>query len=132
MTTLDLTDRNTAIAEIRKALKERTGKTWSVTGDRGTAWGWITIQSPPKRRTGHHVLKNWDGETFEDSYEYRDTSEPDGYMTPEDIDTLKAALDLDHVHFQGVTIPASGDYRLEYVARARGEKPTVYGVQYWD
>src|SRR5262249_21146248 len=44
-------DRDTAIKRIRAALKRRSGKTWSVTGDRGTAWGWINIDAPPKRRT---------------------------------------------------------------------------------
>ena len=36
-------DRDEAIKAIRTALKRRTGKTWSVKGGRGTAWGWLTI-----------------------------------------------------------------------------------------
>jgi hypothetical protein len=43
------TDRNATIAAIRKALKARSGKSWSVRGDRGSAWGWIRISLPPKR-----------------------------------------------------------------------------------
>ncbi len=54
MTTTDKTiDRDEAIARIRTALKRRSGKAWSVTGGRGTAWGWITVEAPPARRTKH-------------------------------------------------------------------------------
>lgn len=45
------TDRNAVIARIKSALQRRSGKSWSVTGGRGTAWGWITIDAPPTRRT---------------------------------------------------------------------------------
>lgn len=45
-----ITDRDEAIARIRAGLKKRTGRPWSVTGGRGTAWGWIRIGSPPARR----------------------------------------------------------------------------------
>ena len=48
-------DRDEAIKRIRTALKRKTGKTWSVTGDRGTAWGWIRVQAPPKRRIWHEA-----------------------------------------------------------------------------
>ncbi len=34
-------DRDEAIKRIRAALKRRSGKLWSVTGGRGTSWGWI-------------------------------------------------------------------------------------------
>lgn len=42
-------DRNETIKRIKDALKRRSGKPWSVTGGRGTAWGWITIDAPPAR-----------------------------------------------------------------------------------
>ena len=48
-------DRNEAIKRIRAALKRRSGKQWSVTGDKGTAWSWINIDVPPSRRTWHYV-----------------------------------------------------------------------------
>ena len=44
-----------AIRRIKAALKRRSGKEWSVTNSRGTAWGWLTINAPPKRRTWQHV-----------------------------------------------------------------------------
>jgi hypothetical protein len=51
-------DRDEAIARIKSALKLRSGKTWSVKGNRGTAWGWIDIDAPPKRRTWKDVQTN--------------------------------------------------------------------------
>jgi hypothetical protein len=101
-------DRNTTIAAIRDALRRRTGRAWSVTGGRGTAWGWITVSSPPARRVGY------------------------GYLSDEDATALAAALNLERVHAQGVSIPASYGHRAEYVARALGKAPTTYGERYWD
>lgn len=43
-------DRDEAIKRIRAALKRKTGKSWSVSGGRGTAWAWIRVQAPPRRR----------------------------------------------------------------------------------
>src|SRR5919106_1076456 len=45
-----MTDRDEAIRQIRAALRRRSGRAWSVTGGRGTAWGWITITAPRARR----------------------------------------------------------------------------------
>jgi hypothetical protein len=100
------TDRNETIIRIRKALKARSGKTWSVTGGRGTGWGWITIQAPPARRV-------------------------DGYMTEEDWTELGELLG-EKVDDQGVSIPASSDYRSEYIDRAEGREPERKGSPYWD
>jgi hypothetical protein len=44
-------DRDEAIKRIKAALKRRSGKAWSVTGGKGTAWGWIEIDATPKNRT---------------------------------------------------------------------------------
>lgn len=131
--------RDDAIKAIRVALKRRSGKTWSVTGGRGTAWGWIEIQSPPKRRTGVHVKSpDYDpqGGFHRDNPEWIlvDSGEPQrfGLMTPADLQELGELLGLERVHEQGVSIPASTEHRIEYVARAEGRNPSAYGVQYWD
>ena len=101
--------RNEAILMIRKSLRERSGKAWSVTGGRGTAWGWITICSPPARRVEF------------------------GYMTDADRAELGQLLGMgEPVHSQGETVPASSDYYQEYVDRAAGRQPSVRGQQYWD
>ena len=42
-------ERNEAIKRIRTALQKRSGKQWSVKGNRGTAWGYIDISAPPRR-----------------------------------------------------------------------------------
>lgn len=100
-------DRNEAIAIIRAELKRRSGKSWSVTGGRGTVWGWITVTAPPARR---------------DRF---------GAMSDEDRAELAKLLGVD-VHHQGVSIPAGSDYRREYVDRARGLAPSTVGTPYWD
>jgi len=101
------TDRNDTIAAIKAALKARSRKTWSVTGGRGTAWGWIRIIAPPARR----------GEF--------------GSMTDADIAEL-SALFGETVHHQGISIPASSAHRREYLERAIGQTPTDIAQPYWD
>lgn len=100
-------DRDETIKRIRAALLKRSGKSWSVRGGRGTAWGWIKIDAPPRRCV-------------------------DGAMTPDDMAELARLLGLKYVHSQGVSIPASSDYRQEYVDRAEGRPVSVFGKPYWD
>ena len=47
--------RDTTIAALRAVLKVRTGRAWSVTGGRGTSWGWITVDAPPARRDSYQI-----------------------------------------------------------------------------
>lgn len=100
-------DRDDAIREIRAALKARSGRTWSVTGGRGTAWGWIRISSRPS-----------------DCDKY-------GQMTDADAALLGELLDLPRVGGSGASVPASSEHRAEYVARAKGEDYTA-AAAYWD
>jgi hypothetical protein len=115
-------DRDEAIARIRKALKQRSGKAWSVTGGRGTAWGWIRIDAPPARRIYNHagaLLPTGQREC--------------GYMSLEDRQELARLLGKDGaVLSQGDNIPAGGDYYEEYLARAEGRPIEKFGHQYWD
>lgn len=129
-------DRNEAIARIRAALKRRTGKAWSVTGGTGTAWGWITVDAPPRRRTWqtrplpHNSGGNLPGK--EDWEEY-DSGQPGGYTSPAERAELAKALGLERpCHRQGQDIAASGDYYTEYVDRAEGRPPRCIGRPYWD
>lgn len=105
-------DRDAAIAVIRAMLRKRSGKSWSVRGGRGSSWGWITVGAPPSRRGA------------------------DGWMTESDRIELAELLGLNpgsgQVGVQGLTIPASSDYRNEYIARAEGREPDVIGIPYWD
>lgn len=101
-TTEDLS-RNTVTARIRAALRRRSGKRWSVTGGRGTAYGWITIDAAPSRS-----------------------------MTEAERAELATLLALDTVYHQGVSILASSDYYREYIDRAEGRAPRVIGRPYWD
>lgn len=89
-----------AAAQIRKCLRARSGKSWSVILGRGSSWGWITITALPKRR------------------------DRSGCLTAADARELAALLALGHVHPQGVLIPDGSTARAEYLARAAGEHPT--------
>lgn len=115
---LTTVDRDDAIAVIRKALKERSGKTWSVTGGRGTAWGWISVKSPPARRVGNDGVHRGDGTDY--------------YMTEEECAELADLLGMERVHFQGASIAAASDYRRQYMAMALGLVPLSVGQRYWD
>lgn len=102
-------DRAGVIAEIRSALKRRSGKTWSVTGGRGTAWGWLRISAPPKR-----------------CGEY-------GRMSEADTAELATLLDVPaNMAYNGVSIPSGSDSYAEYIDRANGRTPRVFGKRDWD
>jgi hypothetical protein len=133
--TTDSTDRNEVIAAIRANLKARSGKAWSVTGGKGTAWGWITIDTAPARRTWHwQETGRTNAETgMPETVEVCDPSKPYGHMGPAERAELTQLLGLSReVHHQGESVPASHSHRLEYLARSRGETPTVFGEAYWD
>lgn len=134
MTTATRTEitRAGAIKAIRAALKRRSGKAWSVTGGRGTAWGWLAIASPPARRTWSHRLPDGTADLPGNYVEY-DSGMPGHNMSPAERRELGALLGLgEPVHIQGVSIPASRDYWQEYIDRAEGRTPSVIGKQYWD
>lgn len=126
-TTRTYLSRNETIKRIRTALRKRSGKLWSVTGGRGTTWGWIEIDSPPARRTWRHAPFG-PGQEFAEI----DTGEPGGHASPAERVELSALLGLEGIHHQGHKIPASNDYYQEYVDRAEGRAPSVVGRPYWD
>ena len=123
--------RDEVIQRIRHALKARSGMPWSVTGGRGTAWGWINIDAPPARRTWKFVLPAGVPDVPE-SYVEVDTGTPGGHTGPEDREILRQLLGLSRMHWQGESIPSSTDYYEEYVDRAEGRMPKRYGAPYWD
>lgn len=130
-------DRNDAIKLIREALRKRSGKAWSVTGGRGTAWGWITIMSPPARRVAHDPNPAYhrdDPEPGVPSYfENPDDRDRAWYMSEADRTELAQLLGTNRpVHCQGVSIAAASDYRRFYIAAAKGLVPTDSPQPYWD
>jgi hypothetical protein len=110
MSNLYSINRDEAIARIRAGLKKRTGRSWSVKGGRGTAWGWITIGAPPKRLV-------------------------DGYRLS-DVDRAELAktlgLPLSDVHGQGISVPASSEYYRAHVERAETGSTERDPKPYWD
>lgn len=125
------TNRDAVIARIRTALRTRSGKAWSVTGGRGTAWGWIRIDAPPARCTWRYRLRAGTLDRSE-NYEEYDSGERNGHMSPAERAELAALLGLNDAHFQGVGIASSSDHRREYIDRAEGRAPLVIGAPYWD
>ncbi len=125
-----MTSRDETIQIIRQALRRRSGKAWSVTGGRGTAWGWITIDAPPARRTAHWVLKTGAPDLPENYTEVINNAP--GHITPADRAELAKLLGIENTHCQGVSIPASSAHYREYIARAKGETPTEIAQPYWD
>jgi hypothetical protein len=102
------TERDDTIRLIRTELRRRSGKAWSVKGGRGSVWGWIYVTAPPARL---------------DEF---------GSMVEADRIELAELLGLDTAHHQGVNIPASHDYRAEYIDRAKGNTPKIIAQPYWD
>lgn len=103
-------NRNSTIQTIKAAFKAR-GLRYSVTGGRGTAWGWINIDLLPS------TYKALDEESRRPEYE-----------------KMAAALMLDaeRYGYTSISIPASSDYYREYIERANGREPQVCGEPYWD
>lgn len=60
-------ERKEAKARIKAALKEITGKRWSVTFDRGTAAGWIKIHALPSNRVDEFTMSEEDQEILKDA-----------------------------------------------------------------
>lgn len=126
-------NRNEVMKKIKANLKARTGRTWSVTGGRGTAYGWLSIDAPPARRKWQNVDSGERDERGMPVYnEVFDTSREFGHMGPEDRAILAEALGMESVHHQGVSIPSSHGHYQEYLDRSEGKVPTVYGERYWD
>lgn len=96
-----------AVKRIREALRERSGKPWSVARLRGTASCWLRITAPPARRVA-------------------------GMMTPGDRAELGVLLGLDReCSPTGESVPGQDDYHREYVDRAEGRTPSVLGEADW-
>lgn len=100
-------DRNEAIKRIKAGLQTRSGKTWSVTGGTGTAYGWLHISAPPKR------------------------IDEMGRMTEADRAELSKLLNK-NVPMQYESVPSGNDFYAEYIDRAWGRTPSKYGTRDWD
>lgn len=105
------------ILRIRLALRKRSSKDWSVRGGRGSAYGWLTIASPPSRMEGQ--ITGRVGAMY-------------GVMPEADRFELGELLGLGGVvDASGVSIPDTHDHYREYIDRAEGRAPRVQGQDYW-
>jgi hypothetical protein len=101
--------RDDVVAAIRSALKDRSGKSWSITGGRGTAYGWLKIASPKAR-----AADKW------------------GSMTAEECAELAALLGLGRVNAGGESVPAGHDYYRQYLDLAERGETAIHARPYWD
>jgi hypothetical protein len=88
---------------IKQALAQRSKTKFSVTHGTGTAYGWIRIE----------VAKA--------------SKDPVA-----DAAELRSLLGAENDWQDSYSVPASRDYRREYLDRAQGKTPTVHGEPYWD
>lgn len=95
--------RNDVMAALKRNLKARSVTRYSVTGGRGTAYGWICI-----------------------------TKLGESWMSDADRQELAALLGLDSVHQQGYKIPSSNDYYREALDRTAGRPVRKIATPYWD
>jgi hypothetical protein len=103
MSTQESLTRDQAIKRIKAALKRRSGKEWSVRGGKGTAYGWITIDAPPKRRTWKYVQTTTPEPPAEGAVycgvpgvtppQYVDPMAPDRFTSPQDDPWAREAIE---------------------------------------
>jgi hypothetical protein len=98
-------DRNDTIATIKANLKAR-GFSYSVTGGRGTAWGWIHIDLMPKMFKSNEQIIKAERVRMNEAF------------------GLNGASDI--------SVPSSSAYYREYIERSAGKVPSVLGKPYWD
>ncbi len=123
LTTPEDLSRNAVIARIRAALRTRSGKRWSVSGGRGTAYGWITIDVPPARR-------RWQSDGVTPTHSGGHAC---GHGSRAEREELGRLLGLTGpVHPQGHSVPSGRDFYREYLDRAEGRTPSVLGTRSWD
>ncbi len=118
-------DRDEAIKKIRTELKKKTGKSWSVTGGRGTGWGWIEVTAPPRRRVFHRSNPDVDQNLLTPLTPYRDrvieitpeNGEKAYDISFQDWDILADAFDLVNKSYHGGGVLISPEDREAHIAR---------------
>lgn len=124
-------DRASVIRRIAAALKARSGKAWSVTGGKGTAYGWLRIDAPPKARTWSYRLPEGAPDRPGNYVEVDDRA-AFGHTGPALRAELARLLGVEQIHPQGYSVPASNDHYREAIDRAEGREPAKIAEQYWD
>jgi hypothetical protein len=115
--------RSEVTKKIKQDLKRRTGLTFSVTGDRGTAWGWLKIEAPKSRRVNHETNPAFDQNKLsqeQDELPWIEVEPKDGetawYTSQADRELLAEALGIgmNFSSCQGVSIsPDNWDFYLD-------------------
>lgn len=103
-------EHNEVTKRIKAALKRKTGKTWSVTGGRGTGWDWITVQAPKSRRISCRenpdYVDPWETPNEQRYFEYRRKDGKNRFTSREDCEELALAFGFRKpVLYGGLQIP---------------------------
>ncbi|MBU2177536.1 MAG: hypothetical protein KJ556_20790 [Gammaproteobacteria bacterium] len=123
-----MNDRTEVTKRIKSTLKKKTGKNWSVTGGRGTAYCWLTVQAPKNRRVAHKRNPDWNGHdsipacialTGKPPWIDYISDKPDEnlYMNDEDRELLGRVFGMAYpAHHQGLQIsPDNWDRYMNYI-----------------
>ena len=123
-----MNERSVVTKRIKAALKRKTGKTWSVTGGRGTGYCWLTVHSPKSRRVAHKINPDWNGfdsipvcvaKTGRTPWiDYiSENGDENCYMSDQDREELARVFGLNHpAHHQGHSIsPDDWERYMEYI-----------------
>lgn len=111
---------NTFTKDLAQALKEATGRSWSVKHGSGTGYGYVSVDAPPKRR-----VCEWDGKT-------RATT-GHGYSCEDDRQVLGNLLnDGRPAHSQGETISPDPGCRERAYDLVRGHPEPAACRRDWD
>lgn len=114
-------DKDTFTQDLGKALKEATGRTWSVSRSRGTASSWVNVDAPPARRTCE-----WDGVT--------PAPKGQGYSCQNDREVLGKAVHAPGgvAHPQGESIPPDPGCRERVYDLVKGRSDPAVCKPNWD
>jgi hypothetical protein len=112
---------DTFTQDLGKALKEATGRTWSVSRSRGTASSWVNVDAPPARRTCE-----WDGVT--------PAPKGQGYSCQNDREVLGKAVHAPGgvAHPQGESIPPDPGCRERVYDLVKGRSDPAVCKPNWD
>ena len=112
-------DRSEVVKRIKAALKCKTGKTWSVHGGCGTAWGWLTVEAPKSRRVSVKdnpaYVDPWETPGELRYFEYIRENGENYFTSRAACAELALAFGLSEpTHYQGLQIaPEKWEYYLE-------------------
>jgi hypothetical protein len=142
MTSIDYgsMDTNAVCKRIKSALVKR-GLTWvSVKHDTGTAYGWLNIGvMPSKQAQGYHGMNCEQLTALCDALGFDESDYHRCSVNRRDFPDSTTCQVLLRETYKGIRwghnsigVMDTYDAYKEFIDRAEGRTPSVYGVRYWD